>query len=108
MAKPAPRVRLNIKPRKQRMTFKVARKAPARKGTKLARMVELLSRPDGASLGELVHATGWREHSVRAALSAGVRHTLGLQLSSVKLFDSKRRYYATAPGPVSQQPRKGG
>ena len=105
MAKPKPRVRL--KPRKQRLTFKVARKAPARKGTKLARMAELLSRPDGASLGELVHATGWRDHSVRAALSAGIKNTLGLQLSSVKLFDSKRRYYAKAPD-APQPPRKGG
>lgn len=105
MAKPQPRVRL--KPRKQRLTFNVARKAPARKGTKLARMAELLSRPDGASLGELVHATGWRDHSVRAALSAGIKNTLGLQLSSVKLFDSKRRYYAKAPE-HAPQPRKGG
>ncbi len=106
MAKTKPRVRL--KPRKQRLTFKVSRKAPARKDTKLARMAELLSRPDGASLGELVHATGWRDHSVRAALSAGIKNTLGLQLSSVKLFDSKRRYYAKAPEHVSPQPRKGG
>lgn len=105
MAKPAPRVRL--KPRKQRITIKAARKAPPRKGSKLARMVELLSRPDGASLGELVFATGWHEPSVRAALSVGVRQTLGLQLSSVKLFDSKRRYYIKAPEP-SGQSGKGG
>jgi len=107
MAKTAARVRLNTKPRKQRLTFKVARKAPARQGTKLARMVELLSRPDGASLGELVYATGWRDHSVRSALSAGIKNTLGLQLSSVKLFNTKRRYYAKAPE-ASQQPRRGG
>ena len=105
MAKPQPRVRL--KPRKQRITIKAPRKAPARRGTKLAKMVELLSRPDGASLGELVFATGWHEPSVRAALSVGVRQTLGLQLSSVKLFDSKRRYYVKSPE-ASQQPGKGG
>ncbi len=41
----------------------------ARDGSKRARVVELLSREAGASLDELVQATGWLPHSARAALT---------------------------------------
>src|SRR5438552_17365370 len=37
-----------------------------------ASIVALLQRPDGAAIGELIKATGWQQHSVRAALT-GVR-----------------------------------
>ena len=40
-----------------------------RAGTKRAMILELLSRQDGASLGELVAATGWLPHTTRALLS---------------------------------------
>ena len=33
-----------------------------RDGTKQATMIELLKRPEGASLAELVQATGWQQH----------------------------------------------
>ena len=42
---------------------------PGRPGTKLALVLELLSRPDGATLGELIAVTGWLPHTTRAALS---------------------------------------
>jgi hypothetical protein len=40
-----------------------------RGGTKLARVVELLQRDCGATLDELVAATGWLPHTTRAALT---------------------------------------
>jgi hypothetical protein len=40
-----------------------------RGGTKLAQVVELLQRHHGATLDELVLATGWLPHTVRAALT---------------------------------------
>jgi len=43
-----------------------------RGGTKLAQVVELLQRDHGATLDELVAATGWLPHTTRAAL-AGLR-----------------------------------
>lgn len=43
----------------------VASKRP----TKAAAVLVLLSRPDGATLGELVEATGWLPHTTRAALT---------------------------------------
>ena len=97
MAKLPARVSLTPKPTKVRLTFKAPRKTSLRQGSKLSKIVELLSRPAGASLGELIHVTGWREHSVRAALTTGVKHNLGLHLSSVKDHGSLRRYYAKPP-----------
>jgi hypothetical protein len=40
-----------------------------RGGTKIAQVVELLQRDDGATLTELVAATGWLPHTMRAALT---------------------------------------
>jgi len=44
-----------------------------RQGTKIARVVELLQRDQGANLDELIAATGWLPHTARAALT-GLRH----------------------------------
>ena len=48
------------------------RPAP-RPGTKVARVIELLQRNQGATLKALVVATGWLSHTARAALT-GLRH----------------------------------
>ena len=40
-----------------------------RAGSKLAGIIALLSRPDGASLSEVTDATGWLPHTARAALT---------------------------------------
>ena len=44
-----------------------------RQGTKIARLVELLQRDQGAKLEELISYTGWLPHTARAALT-GLRH----------------------------------
>ena len=44
-----------------------------RQGTKIARVIELLQRDQGAKLEELIAATGWLPHTARAALT-GLRH----------------------------------
>jgi hypothetical protein len=40
-----------------------------RDGTKLAQVIGLLQRDDGATLAELMAATGWLPHTARAALT---------------------------------------
>ena len=40
-----------------------------RAGTKQAQIIALLQRPEGASIAEIVEATGWQPHSVRSAIS---------------------------------------
>jgi Protein of unknown function (DUF3489) len=53
-----------------------------RPGTKLALMIELLGRDDGATIAEIVEATGWQPHSVRGAISGTLKKKLGLTVSS--------------------------
>jgi Protein of unknown function (DUF3489) len=40
-----------------------------REGSKLARVIELLQRSDGATIANLTEATGWLPHTTRAALT---------------------------------------
>jgi hypothetical protein len=68
--------------------------APGTKGkaTKKQICIDLLSRPDGASIEELQEATGWQAHSVRGFLAGAVKKGLGLTLDSEKPDDGPRRY----------------
>jgi hypothetical protein len=43
--------------------------AGAREGSKTEKVLELVTRPDGATLKEIRKATGWQPHSVRGFLS---------------------------------------
>ena len=70
---------------------KVTGKKTAAKG-KGATILELLRRKDGATLGDLTKATGWKPHSVRGFLSAQVGKKLGLRLKSSKREDGQRVY----------------
>ena len=63
---------------------------PAATPGKLERMIQLLQRPEGASLAELVEATGWQTHSVRAALAAGIPKKLGRKVVSEKVGGIRR------------------
>jgi DNA-binding transcriptional regulator PaaX len=60
--------------------------------SKTAQVVALLQREHGASLGELVDATGWLPHTTRAALT-GLKKK-GHLIASEKI-DEVRRYRIT-------------
>jgi uncharacterized protein DUF3489 len=83
---------------------KAAKKAPkggkkagvARGGTKAEKIIELLKRPDGATLAEIMRATDWQAHSVRGFLSGTIRKKMGLAVSSTKDEGGKRHYSITA------------
>ena len=64
--------------------------------SKLDLVLSMLVRPNGASLGELVAATGWQAHSVRGAL-AGALKRKGHAILSEKV-DGERRYRIGAEG----------
>jgi len=55
-----------------------------RAGTKQAQIIALLQRPEGASIAEIVEATGWQAHTARGAISGGLKKKLGLEITSVK------------------------
>ncbi len=62
--------------------------------TKLAILLELLRRPGGATVAEMMRATGWQAHSVRGAM-AGALKRRGIPIDSAKA-DGVRRYNASA------------
>jgi hypothetical protein len=68
----------------------------ARDGSKAAAILDLLKRPDGATLAELMKATGWQTHSVRGFLSGSLRKKLGLTIASSKGADGERTYSVKA------------
>ena len=63
-----------------------------RDGTKQANLIELLKRPDGASLAEMVQATGWLQHTVRGAMAGALKKKLGLNIVSDKTDGQERKY----------------
>ncbi len=63
-----------------------------RPGTKQALLIDLLKRKKGATLSDLVTATGWRAHSVRGAMSGTLKKKLGLAVTSERVGDRGRVY----------------
>ena len=57
--------------------------------SKLEQIVAMLSRPEGASLAELVAATGWQAHSVRGALAGSLKRK-GHAILSEKIAGERR------------------
>jgi hypothetical protein len=60
--------------------------------TKQDRMLTLLSRPEGASIEEMMQATDWQQHSVRGFLAGTVKKKLGFSLTTSKTAGDVRRY----------------
>jgi hypothetical protein len=60
--------------------------------TKQDRMLILLSRPEGASIEEMMQATDWQQHSVRGFLAGKLKNKLGFSLTSSKAAGDVRRY----------------
>jgi Protein of unknown function (DUF3489) len=60
--------------------------------TKQERLLTLLSRPEGASIAEMMQATNWQQHSVRGFLAGTVKKKLGFLLTTSKAAGDVRRY----------------
>jgi hypothetical protein len=67
-------------------------KGGVREGSKTATVLDLLKRPDGATLQGIMKATGWQAHSVRGFISGTLGKKMGLTVASVKEEDGERRY----------------
>lgn len=55
-------------------------------------MLVLLQRPGGATLSELMTASGWQAHSLRGFLSGTIDKKMGLKVESAKREDGTRVY----------------
>lgn len=69
--------------------------ASVRPGTKLDLLIDLLRASNGASIDEIVAATGWQAHSVRGAISGTLKKKFGLTVASEKEEGRGRVYRIT-------------
>lgn len=70
----------------------VSETALPRAGSKLALAVDMLRRPDGASLEQMMVATGWQRHTVRGTMSGAIKGRFGLDIVSNVGADGVRVY----------------
>jgi hypothetical protein len=63
-----------------------------REGSKTEQVLELLKRPGGTTMKELMKTTGWLPHSVRGLLSGTIGKKMGRKVESTKGEDGNRTY----------------
>jgi hypothetical protein len=65
-----------------------------RAGSKLAKLVELLERDEGATVEEMAAALGWQQHTVRGVMSGALAKRFGLRIVS-EVTEGRGRVYRT-------------
>ena len=90
-AEPTPPARRKVK---KAVTASAGPKAPrkGREGTKQAVLIDMLRRDEGATIAQIVEATGWQPHTVRGAISGALKKKLGLTVTSEKTEGGERIY----------------
>jgi hypothetical protein len=61
-----------------------AGKPTPRAGTKQALLIDLLKRPEGATVEQIAAATGWQKHTIRGAISGALKKKLGLTVEATR------------------------
>jgi hypothetical protein len=64
----------------------------AREDTKQAQLIAMLRRKEGATIAQIVAATGWQPHTVRGAFAGALKKKLGLTVTSEKVEGGERTY----------------
>lgn len=72
---------------------------------KLGAMVALMRREGGATMADLMTATGWQAHSVRGALAGSLKRARGYEIASGKV-DGVRVYTMAAENAPEQAPEQ--
>jgi len=63
-----------------------------RTDSKQAKLIEMLKRPEGATIAEVVEALQWQPHTVRGAIAGALKKKLGLKVESEKEGERGRVY----------------
>ncbi|MDQ6708361.1 MAG: DUF3489 domain-containing protein [Acidobacteriota bacterium] len=88
---------VNARPRRKTTRSKpkpqsASKSKGTRPGSKTTKILDLLRRPDGVTLQQIMKATGWQAHSVRGFLSGTLGKKMGLTVLSAKTDDGTRVY----------------
>jgi hypothetical protein len=59
-------------------------KPTPRAGIKQAKMIDMLRRPEGATVEQIAAATGWQHHTIRGAISGALKKKLGLTVEATR------------------------
>jgi len=87
-AKPAKKAKAAKKAR----PAKKPRPAASARSNKKAEGIAMMKRAKGATITEIVKATGWQKHTVRGFISGTLGKKMGLTVASEKGEDGERRY----------------
>ncbi len=72
----------NATKRRKQTNSRAKQKSGGTPGTKQARVIAMLSSPNGTTVAEMMTATGWQQHSARGFLAGVVRKKLQRDLTS--------------------------
>jgi hypothetical protein len=72
---------------------KPAKTTTPRENSKQAQVVAMLKRTTGATISQIMEATGWQKHTVRGTLAGALKKKLGLTITSIKNNGTDRVYY---------------
>jgi hypothetical protein len=81
--------------RRRKTTDAKPKASGPRDGTKQAKLIDMLRRPDGATIDEIVKKLDWQAHTVRGAIAGALKKKLGLNVTSNK-DDKRGRIYRIA------------
>jgi len=67
-------------------------KPKARPGSKLDQVIKMLSRPEGATITQIMKQNGWLRHTVHGTLAGALKKRLGLSIASEKRANKEHIY----------------
>ena len=88
----APKKRGRPKKAGARPAGRTAAPRKTRDDTKQAQLIAMLRRKEGATIAQIVAATGWQPHTVRGAFAGALKKKLGLTVTSEKVEGGERVY----------------
>jgi hypothetical protein len=70
-------------------------KPRTRDNSKQATVINMLKRPEGATIAQICEATSWQAHTVRGTFAGAFKKKLGLEITSNKTEGTLRTYRIT-------------